>query len=131
MSGKLTDLFGSLTGKIQWNAAGGLFTKPTIMQGFGEAGPEAALPLRNKKSMNMIANAIAGAGGVGTGIDVDRLANLIVNGITQAMAEGGDRPINVNATLYTEDNEVLARAVNRGMRSIDKRYNPVSQYSYG
>lgn len=131
MSGKLTDLFGSLTGKIQWNAAGGLFTKPTVMQGFGEAGPEAALPLRNKKSMSMIANAIAGAGGVGTGIDVDRLANLIVNGITQAMAEGGDRPINVNATLYTEDNEVLARAVNRGMRSIDKRYNPVSQYSYG
>ena len=42
----------------------------------------------------------------------------------------GNRPINVNATLYTENNEVLARAVNQGNRSLDKRYNPVSQYSY-
>lgn len=36
---------------VSWNAQGGLFTKPTIfntpmgLQGFGEAGPEAAIPL--------------------------------------------------------------------------------------
>lgn len=36
---------------IKWNALGGLFTKPTVfntpmgLQGFGEAGPEAAIPL--------------------------------------------------------------------------------------
>ena len=33
-------------------------------------------------------------------------------------------PINVYATLYTEDNEVLARAVQKGQDSIDYRFNP-------
>ncbi len=39
---------------VKWNAKGALFTKPTIfntpmgLQGFGEAGPEAALPLTDK-----------------------------------------------------------------------------------
>ncbi|MEX1120492.1 MAG: hypothetical protein WED82_00065, partial [Balneolales bacterium] len=39
---------------INWNAKGALFTKPTVfntpmgLQGFGEAGPEAALPLTDK-----------------------------------------------------------------------------------
>lgn len=39
---------------IQWNAKGAIFTKPTVfnspnygLQGFGEAGPEAAIPLNN------------------------------------------------------------------------------------
>jgi len=40
------------------------------------------------------------------------------------------RPVNVNATLYTDNNEVLARAVNEGNRSLDKRFNPVTQFSY-
>jgi hypothetical protein len=46
------------------------------------------------------------------------------------MNSANQRPVNVNATLYTENNEVLARAVNQGNRSLDKRYNPVSQFSY-
>lgn len=41
---------------IDWNAAGGIFTKPTILgnQGFGEAGHEAILPI--SKLSGMIAN---------------------------------------------------------------------------
>jgi len=46
------------------------------------------------------------------------------------MDGASQRPVQVNATLYTENNEVLARAVNRGQRSIDKRYNPINQFSY-
>ena len=48
-----------------------------------------------------------------------------------SMIDGmSQRPINNNVTVYTENNEVLARAVNQGNRSLDKRYNPVTQYSY-
>lgn len=39
---------------IQWNAKGGVFTKPTVLQGFGEAGTEYALPL-NERSLAPLA----------------------------------------------------------------------------
>lgn len=50
--------------KVNWNALGGIFTKPTIfdtragLQGFGEAGPEAILPL-TKRVLGEIGQAIA------------------------------------------------------------------------
>lgn len=50
---------------IDWRAKGGIFTKPTIfgmnggnLQGAGEAGPEAVLPL-NKKTLGSIGEGIA------------------------------------------------------------------------
>ncbi|CAH2462762.1 MULTISPECIES: DUF2207 domain-containing protein [Bacillus cereus group] len=50
---------------VQWRAKGGIFTKPTIfgmnggnLQGAGEAGPEAVLPL-NKKTLGAIGEGIA------------------------------------------------------------------------
>lgn len=116
--------------KISWNAQGGIFTQPVVMQGFGEAGPEAALPLRNKKSMSMIASAITKSGGYGGNIDADRIARTIAAAVISAMTSQNERPVNVNAVLYTENNEVLARAVDAGRRSIDKRYNPVSRVAY-
>ena len=115
---------------VTWNAQGGLFTQPVVMQGFGEAGPEAALPLRNKKSMSMIASAITKSGGYGGNIDADRIARTIAAAVISAVTSQGERPVNVNAVLYTENNEVLARAVDAGRRSIDKRYNPVSRVAY-
>lgn len=52
---------------IQWNAAGGIFSQPTLfntanagMQGVGEAGPEAIIPLNNKT-----------LGGIGAGIEAN------------------------------------------------------------
>lgn len=52
---------------IKWNADGGIFRKPTIfganngiLQGAGEAGPEAALPL-NKKTLGQIGESIISA----------------------------------------------------------------------
>lgn len=52
---------------IDWRAKGGIFTKPTIfgmmggnLQGAGEAGPEAVLPL-NKKTLGSIGAGIAAA----------------------------------------------------------------------
>ncbi|PEE83468.1 DUF2207 domain-containing protein [Bacillus toyonensis] len=52
---------------VKWNAKGGIFTRPTIfgmmggqLQGAGEAGPEAVLPL-NKKTLGSIGAGIAAA----------------------------------------------------------------------
>jgi len=115
------------------NARGGLFTGPLGFQVFGEAGAEAAIPLERRSTMRRIANAIVDSGGF-DGASNDSMADAIAQRILPAIAgmiDGSNRrPVQVNATLYTENDEVLARAVTRGQRSIDKRYNPVSQFSY-
>ena len=128
-SGMISNLL-NFGGSIAFNAAGGVFTGATGIEVFGEAGPEAALPLRNKRSMKMVAQAITQSGGMAS-LDGDRLARQIAGAVISAIGTISDRPIDVNAVLYTEDNEVLARTVVKGMKSMDKRYNPVSQYSYG
>ena len=49
---------------VSWNAEGGIFDKPTILQGVGEAGPEAVIPLDKFWSkMDRIANAAESTGG--------------------------------------------------------------------
>lgn len=117
----------------EYHAKGGLFTGPMGFQVFGEAGAEAAIPLERKSTMKRIASAIVDSGGMATGSSselADEIALRIAPIVMSAVTGQNDRPINVNATLYTENNEVLARAVNQGNRSLDKRYNPVTQYSY-
>ena len=117
----------------EYNAKGGLFTGATGFQVFGEAGAEAAIPLERKSTMKRIASAIVDSGGMATGSSselADEIALRIAPIVMSAVTGQNERPINVNATLYTENNEVLARAVNQGNRSLDKRYNPVAQYSY-
>ena len=117
----------------EYNAKGGLFTGATGFQVFGEAGAEAAIPLERKSTMKRIASAIVDSGGMGTS-NSDEIADAIAMRVLPAMASMMDsmsqRPINNNVTVYTENNEVLARAVNQGNRSLDKRYNPVAQFSY-
>lgn len=117
----------------EYHAKGGLFTGPMGFQVFGEAGAEAAIPLERKSTMKRIANAIVDSGGMGNS-NSDEIADAIAMRVLPAMASMIDgmsqRPINNNVTVYTENNEVLARAVNQGNRSLDKRYNPVTQYSY-
>lgn len=51
---------------IKWYAKGGIFDKPTLLSGLGEAGPEAAVPLSGKRKMRPFANAIAEAMGGAT-----------------------------------------------------------------
>lgn len=121
------------TASFSWadNAKGGLFTNEAYFQHFGEAGPEAVLPLRNRRSMSMIAGAISKAGGAGGAVNEKALAHEIAVALIPLITSNNERPLNVNAVLYTESNEVLARAVQRGNRQLDKRYNPVSQYAYG
>lgn len=50
-SAATSNVYDSSVGNTRWNAAGAIFTRPTVLptiagwQGFGEAGPEAVLPL--------------------------------------------------------------------------------------
>lgn len=116
-----------------YNAKGGLFTGPTGFQVFGEAGAEAAIPLERKSTMKRIASAIVDSGGMATSNSdeiADAIAMRVLPAIASMMDSMSQRPINNNVTVYTENNEVLARAVNQGNRSLDKRYNPVAQFSY-
>ena len=133
IQGAAQQVVASFWTRTRKNAKGGLFTGATGFQVFGEAGAEAAIPLERKSTMRRIANAIVDSGGMSTS-NSDEIADAIAMRVLPAMASMLDsqnqRPLNVNATLYTENNEVLARAVNQGNRSLDKRYNPVTQYSY-
>ena len=114
---------------VNWYAKGALFTKPSIV-GIGEAGDEAALPLENQATMNRIARAIVDNSDGAFGLSEEQLASAVARGYVQAMMsnQGNERPLNVYATLYTEDNEVLARAVQKGNQSIDFRNNPTPQF---
>ena len=111
---------------VDWYAIGGLFQRPTIA-GIGEKGREAVLPLENRRTMGMIADSILGNGKFG--IDEETMTNAVARGVAMAMMsnQGNNTPINVYATLYTEDNEVLARAVTKGQQSLDRRMNPTSK----
>lgn len=133
IQGAAQQVVASFWTRTRKNAKGGLFTGATGFQVFGEAGMEAAIPLERKSTMQKIASAIVDSGGMSTGSSselADEIALRIAPIVMSAVTGQNERPINVNATLYTESNEVLARAVNQGNRSLDKRYNPVTQYSY-
>lgn len=109
---------------VSWWAKGGYFNGPNVI-GVGEAGPEAVLPLSNGRAMSAIADSINKAG---AGLDRTELTQAVAEGYVRAMMMNPAPPINVNAVLYTEDNEVLARAVNRGNQSIGYRQNPTAAY---
>jgi hypothetical protein len=105
---------------VGWYASGGLATSPSLV-GVGEAGNEAILPLRNPGVMSEIAGAI-----VAGMIDSGAMANAITKGMVAA-GQNNDRPVIVNATLRTENNEVLARAVAKGQQQINYRHSPVGR----
>lgn len=69
--------------RVKWNAKGGIFDRPTILQGVGEAGPEAVVPL----------DALWTKFG--------QMADSIVNGVgLQVAAAGAGGAGNLNITLY-------------------------------
>ena len=117
----------SMSSSVNWYKMGGLFATPAVI-GVGEAGKEAVLPLENRRTMSMIADSIMG--NATTGMSEEALTNAVTAGVTMALMnnQGNQTPINLYATLYTEDNEVLARAVARGQEAIDYRTNPTPQF---
>ena len=113
---------------VSWNAKGGLFTDPSII-GVGEAGNEAVIPLTNRRTMGMIADAIT-ANSSGIGLDEQSLIDAVAQGYVRAMMANQNnqqQPI-INVVCKTENDEVLFRAVERGRSSVQYRNNPTAQY---
>lgn len=113
--------------KVDWHKKGGLFDSASVI-GVGEAGSEAVLPLENPKTMKMIADSIVGnSGGM---VDESIIADAVERGVVVAMMNNsGNQPdINLYATLYTEDNEVLARSVAKGQARNNYRLKPSNAY---
>ena len=115
---------------VSWWARGGLFTDPSIV-GIGESGNEAVLPLSNRRTMGMIADAIV-SNSSGIGLDEQSLVDAIAQGYVRAMManqSNQQQPI-FNVICKTENDEVLFRAVERGRESVEYRNNPTSQYGF-
>ena len=109
--------------RVEWNAEGGLFTKATVLNGFGEAGDEAAIPLTNRRAMKRIANAIID-GADGFGLDPRMLAEAVEYGVSNAMSSGNTENQVFYIEVKTQNDEVLARAVQRGNAKLNRRYTP-------
>lgn len=63
----------------------------------------------------------------------DGIKNAVAEGMTQVMmanssGQQDNKPYILNVVVKTEDNEVLARAVQKGNLSMDLRYNPIPVY---
>ena len=75
--------------------------------------------------MATIGSAIANASSGGLGISKDDIVDAVV---TAMAMNPQSQEIIVNAVLKMENDEVLARHVERGRQRLDSRYNPVAQY---
>lgn len=85
---------------VDWRAKGGIFTQPTIfgasggrLQGAGEAGPEAVLPL-NQKTLGDIGKGIAES--MGASGDIAVHVYMDTDEITTKMAPGMSKQLNSN-----------------------------------
>jgi len=92
---------------VAWNAAGGVFNRPTIfntanagLQGVGEAGPEAILPL-NSKVLGGIGRGIADTmgGNNDSAITINLEAPIVLNGREVAKATYKDVSVLINRDI--------------------------------
>lgn len=99
--------------QVDWYANGGIFDTPTIA-GLGEAGTEASLPLNDKVfsqiARGIVENSDSNDSGVNTDKIIDRLDNL-------------ESAIKGMKIVLQADNRKLAESVNKGNRSISRRYS--------
>jgi hypothetical protein len=97
---------------IDWRAKGAIFTKPTIfgqyggkLQGAGDAGPEAALPL-NEQTLGDIGRGIASTMG-GAGGQVEVHVYLDTEEINTKLAPGMSKKINKNNKINARGQGVI------------------------
>lgn len=116
---------------INWYRKGGLFMGGNgQVVGIGEDNrDEAVLPLEDRRAMQRIGSAIADAGGTGGSDEmVDRIAERLAD-IIMMRQDNEQAPI-FNIEVKTENDEVLARAVERGQQRLDYRNNPTPKMAY-
>lgn len=103
---------------VKWYANGGVFNKPTLVSGLGEAGPEAALPL-NDKVFSQIAQGIVRNGG-NSSSDAD-MRNQISE-ISKQIAALKEAILSRPVKLYTDD-RTIAESAERGKTQIARQYH--------
>lgn len=116
---------------LQWYRKGGLFQGGDgQMIGIAEDGrDEAVLPLEDRRAMQRIGSAIADAGGsYENDLMIDKLADRLAD-IIMMRQDNEQAPI-FNIEVKTENDEVLARAVERGQQRLDYRNNPTPKMAY-
>jgi hypothetical protein len=110
---------------IQWNARGGLFTKPTVLQGFGEAGDEYAIPLNersvaplaamiNKLSVAQGRNGLSDVLASRFDAAVDRLADRLER-LEMAVNIDGERVATATASHSDRVGGTRYELINRGL----------------
>ena len=103
---------------ITWNAKGGLFTKPTVLQGFGEAGHEYAIPL-NERSVAPLAAMITKLerGNIANAIDAmtSKFEQLIDRKIEVALNVDGLTLATATASYTDEVGGTRYELINRGL----------------
>ena len=124
VSGSGTNQTTSWSSRLSWRAKGGF---PNLGELFvaGENGPEMVGKMGNR---NVVANNIQIAEGIKAAV-VDGMMEVAMSGAF-GRGDRNEQPIVVNATLRTENDEILARAVERGMAKRNDRFNPVAGYAY-
>lgn len=91
---------------IQWNARGGVFDKPTIfgygnsLQGIGENGAEAVVPLENNlawldKLASMLSDRMGGGSPIVLQVDGKTFAEISVDSINQLTKQTGKMPLKI------------------------------------
>lgn len=80
---------------ISWHAAGGIFDRPTVLQGVGEAGAEAVIPLTQLWKR------------------FDSMADSIVSGVATVVAagSGGGGDIHLDVYLYPSGPKMMEQTV--------------------
>lgn len=77
---------------VNWNAEGAIFRRPTILQGVGEAGPEAVVPLNTL--WNKLDRIADGTGGGGVTINVYGSPNMSVTELAEEVEKRMTRALN-------------------------------------
>ena len=98
---------------VKWYKNGGIFDKPTLVSGIGEAGPEAVVPLSGSQ-MQPFARAIADNMG---GIDYNKLSACIVSALLS---------VNTDVTIDVDGKKianVTAPYMNTAINAIQRKQN--------
>ena len=110
---------------VGWESTFGQIMKSVSTFGHQFSSIEIAAPSLNTSGLASLSN--AGINATATvGLDIESLHDAVVSGVEIALSGQQERPIVVNAELRTQNDEVLARAVTRGQRSIAYRTSPAA-----
>lgn len=116
--------------QLIFNADGGVFSggkwHPVTQYAVGGLPSQGEMFIARENGPELVGR----LGGSTAVMNNNQIVSSVAAGVYQAVAAAmssanSNQNVNVYATLYTEDNEVLARAVTKGQNAIDRRYNTV------